>query len=423
MARPMLAAIFISGGINALRQPQAHAEAAKPVLDYASPAIDKAVELSPLERRPDNETLVKAEAGVKVAAGTLLALGKLPRTSSAALAATLIPTTLAAHRFWEESDPEAKQAQQIHFLKNVSLLGGLMIAAADTHGKPSVAWRSRKAAAAATTALEKQVEAVSGVAHTATGAVTGLVPALAGSGSSRGSDLAGKGHELRDRGAELAGRASALSDQLSAATAEKAPVVRARATELGSTASERAAALAATAAALGATASDRASGWATTASDHASVWGEDLSKRAAKAAKRAEKRGAALRKEVDKRGADWQKELDRRGRAWEKLAEQKGDAWAKAATKKRAQWEKAADKKRAEWEKTARKAAKKARTQAPGYVDQLTALAAHAGEQVSKFGSDVAHRAAEAGTTAGVAGAKAVEGIARDARKRAKAVA
>ena len=46
----------------------------------------------------------------------------------------------------DESDPEAKQMQQIHFFKNVSLLGGLMIAAADTHGKPSAAYRSRVAA-------------------------------------------------------------------------------------------------------------------------------------------------------------------------------------------------------------------------------------------------------------------------------------
>ncbi|WP_433507042.1 DoxX family membrane protein [Pseudonocardia halophobica] len=409
MARPMLAAIFISGGINALRQPGAHAEAAKPVLDYAAPAIDKAVAMSPLDKRPDNETLVKVEGGVKVAAGTLLALGKLPRTSSAVLAATLIPTTLAGHRFWEESDPEAKQAQQVHFFKNVSLLGGLLIAAADTHGKPSVAWRSRKAAEAASVALGKRAEALSDAAHSAGDSVSGLVSGIGGSGASTGSDLAGK--------------ASALSESLSATVAEKAPVVKARAAELGSAASERAAALGATASALGATASDRASGWAATASDQASVWGEDLSTRAAKAAKKAEKRGAALRKEVDKRSAEWQKELDRRGKAWEKLADQKGEAWAKAASKKRAQWEKVADKKRAEWEKSARKAAKKARTQAPGYVDQLTALAAHAGEQVSRFGSDVAHRAVEAGSTAGSAGAKAVEGIAKDARKRAKAVA
>src|SRR5205807_669938 len=55
------------------------------------------------------------------------------------------PTTLAAHRFWEEEDPELRSQQQVHFVKNLGLLGGLMLAAADTEGKPSLAWRARHA--------------------------------------------------------------------------------------------------------------------------------------------------------------------------------------------------------------------------------------------------------------------------------------
>lgn len=398
VARPMLAGLFIYGGINSLRNSAAHAEAAKPVLDYAAPVLDKAVEVSPLESRPNDETLVKIDGAVKVAAGTLLALGKLPRLSSAALAASLIPTTLAGHRFWEETDPATRQTQQIHFLKNTALLGGLMIAAADTHGKPSVAWRSRRAAEAASAALSAQAEALSDSVHHAGESVSGLVSGLGGSSASAGSDLAD--------------RAAALGD----AWAEKAPVVRARAAELGSSASDRAAA-------WGATASERAAELGAVASERAGelgAWGaaasEDLSKRAAKAAAKAEKRGAALQKRVDKRSAAWQKELDKRGKAWEKLADKKGEEWAAGATRTRATFEKAADKKRAEWERSARRAAKKARTRAPGYVDQLSALATQASEQAAKFGGDVATRASDA--------RPAVEGIVRDARKRAaKAVA
>src|SRR5689334_11671371 len=146
-ARPMLAAIFISGGIEALRSPQAHAQAAKPVLEAVGPAVDQAVEVAPLDQRPDDEMLVKIDAGVKIVAGTALAFGKFPRLASTALAASLVPTTLAGHRFWEEEDPEVRAQQQIHFFKNVGLLGGLMIAAADTQGKPSLGWRARRAAA------------------------------------------------------------------------------------------------------------------------------------------------------------------------------------------------------------------------------------------------------------------------------------
>jgi uncharacterized membrane protein YphA (DoxX/SURF4 family) len=145
----MLAAIFISGGINALRSPEGHVQAARPVLDAVSPAVDKAVEVAPIDERPSDETLVKIDAGVKIAAGTMLALGKAPRLASTALAASLIPTTLAGHRFWEETDPQVRAQQQVHFFKNVSLLGGLMIASADTAGKPSLGWRGRRAAEAA----------------------------------------------------------------------------------------------------------------------------------------------------------------------------------------------------------------------------------------------------------------------------------
>ncbi|MDT7552490.1 MAG: hypothetical protein QOI16_1026, partial [Pseudonocardiales bacterium] len=48
----MLAAIFVSGGINELRNPQTHVQAAKPVLDAVAPAVDQAVEVAPIDGRP-----------------------------------------------------------------------------------------------------------------------------------------------------------------------------------------------------------------------------------------------------------------------------------------------------------------------------------------------------------------------------------
>ena len=44
VARPMLAAIFIQGGIAALQSPQAHVQAAKPVLDAVTPVLEKATD-------------------------------------------------------------------------------------------------------------------------------------------------------------------------------------------------------------------------------------------------------------------------------------------------------------------------------------------------------------------------------------------
>ena len=57
-----------------------------------------------------------------------------------------MPTTAAGHRFWEEKDPQRKATQRIQFFKNASMLGGLLLAAVDTEGKPGVAWRARRAA-------------------------------------------------------------------------------------------------------------------------------------------------------------------------------------------------------------------------------------------------------------------------------------
>jgi len=45
-----------------------------------------------------------------------------------------------------EIDRDWKRAQQrIHFLKNLTIFGGLLIAAGDTAGHPSLAWRGRHA--------------------------------------------------------------------------------------------------------------------------------------------------------------------------------------------------------------------------------------------------------------------------------------
>ena len=99
---------------------------------------------------PDKtEQLVRINGGVQLAAGSLLALGRLPRLSALAIAATLVPTTLAGHRFWEAQDKQERAQQRIHFLKNVAILGGLLITAADTAGRPSLAWRGRHAARSA----------------------------------------------------------------------------------------------------------------------------------------------------------------------------------------------------------------------------------------------------------------------------------
>jgi putative oxidoreductase len=154
IARPLLAATFIYGGIDTLRNPSSRVAGARPVVEKVAAQADKQL---PVQVPRDVEQWVKIDAGVKVGAGALLALGKFPRLSALLLAASTVPTTLAGHRFWEAEGP-AKQGQVIHFLKNLGLLGGLLLAAVDTEGKPSVGYRARRAAQKAAASTEKSVE-------------------------------------------------------------------------------------------------------------------------------------------------------------------------------------------------------------------------------------------------------------------------
>ena len=143
----MLASTFIVGGVNALKNAPALATKAKPVVDRIRPQVAKAV---PQVKIPeDTVTVVRLNAAAQILAGAALATGRAPRLSSTVLAASVVPTTLAGHQFWNEKDPATRTAQRLHFFKNVSMLGGLVLAAVDTNGKPGVAWRVGNAAGSA----------------------------------------------------------------------------------------------------------------------------------------------------------------------------------------------------------------------------------------------------------------------------------
>ena len=133
VARPMLAAMFVVGGLDQLKHPGTKADTARPLVEKLAPAIGLP---------DDTELLVRANGAAMVGAGALLALGRLPRLASTVLAATLVPTTVAAHSFWNEQDPKVRAQQKVQFLKNLGLLGGLLLAAVDTEGKPGLAYRA-----------------------------------------------------------------------------------------------------------------------------------------------------------------------------------------------------------------------------------------------------------------------------------------
>jgi uncharacterized membrane protein YphA (DoxX/SURF4 family) len=109
--------MFVYGGLDAVRHPGTKVARAATVVEPLSEAAP--VELDPVD-------LVRINGAVQVAAGLALATGRAPRLSALILAGSLIVTTAAGHRFWEESEQPARAQQTIHFLKNLAMLGGLL---------------------------------------------------------------------------------------------------------------------------------------------------------------------------------------------------------------------------------------------------------------------------------------------------------
>ena len=110
--------MFIYGGLDAFRNPAGKVPRAEKV----APDIADVVGID-----ADTEQLVQFNGAVQIAAGITLVLGIFPRVSALLLAGSLVPTTLAGHRFWEEDDESARAQQTIQFLKNAAMLGGLLL--------------------------------------------------------------------------------------------------------------------------------------------------------------------------------------------------------------------------------------------------------------------------------------------------------
>jgi uncharacterized membrane protein YphA (DoxX/SURF4 family) len=158
IARPLLASSFIYGGIDTLRNPQSRVPGATPIVEQITEVADRQL---PVQIPKDVEQWVKIDAAVKVGAGSLFALGKFPRLSALLLTGSIVPTTLAGHRFWEHDDPQERFGQLSHFMKNLGLLGGLLIAAVDTEGKPSMGFRAKRTAERAVAGAEASYEKAS----------------------------------------------------------------------------------------------------------------------------------------------------------------------------------------------------------------------------------------------------------------------
>ncbi len=137
LARPLVAASFVQEGLDAVLHPGKRSETAQPLVDAVA---------GPLGLPKDPELLIRANGAVMVGAGALFALGRLPRLTGLALAATVAPGIYLHVVSLRSEDPERRASERDDLVRDLGRLGGALLAAVDTQGRPGLAWRSKHAA-------------------------------------------------------------------------------------------------------------------------------------------------------------------------------------------------------------------------------------------------------------------------------------
>lgn len=109
LGHALLGYMFITGGYGAFSEP-----------GYRVDKVDQA-------GIPAARQAVILNGGTMMVAGTALAVGFLPKLAALILAVALVPTTFVGHSYWQEENPQMRRNQQIHFNKNLAMIGGLVV--------------------------------------------------------------------------------------------------------------------------------------------------------------------------------------------------------------------------------------------------------------------------------------------------------
>lgn len=112
LGRAALGVPFISLGLDSALEPGGR--------------VDAAADLG----LPYPEEMVRFNGAAMVLGGAALVTGVKPRAAALGLIAALVPTTAAGHAYWKLEDPDARAAQRIQVLKNLAMVGGLLMVAA-----------------------------------------------------------------------------------------------------------------------------------------------------------------------------------------------------------------------------------------------------------------------------------------------------
>jgi uncharacterized membrane protein YphA (DoxX/SURF4 family) len=210
--RTMLASYFVAAGIKAIRDPESLVPAAEPLVDRVVPLVKEYTPEQVAGYVPENTvTLVRINGIAQVVGGAALATGKGRRLGALLLAGSLIPSTIAKHPFWTVQDPEERAQDRNHFLKNVSLLGGVLLASQDTEGKPSLAWRAQKGGESIAKETRRASKKLSKSTSKAAGRSSELADAAVAGGAALVGAVAESSRRVRKQAAKQLKEAKALA--------------------------------------------------------------------------------------------------------------------------------------------------------------------------------------------------------------------
>lgn len=113
LGQMLLAGIFLFGGADAFARPGGR--------------VKVVAEAKLTAGLPNPKSAVELNGAAMMVGGAMLALDIAPGLAAVGLISSLIPTTIVGHAFWKAEDEAARKMQRTQFLKNLGLLGGLLL--------------------------------------------------------------------------------------------------------------------------------------------------------------------------------------------------------------------------------------------------------------------------------------------------------
>jgi putative oxidoreductase len=116
LGRILFSLVLVGSGIGHLTQTEGSAQ-------YAS-----------YKKVPNAKLMVQISGVCMLLGGAAIILGIVMDLAALLVAILVVMMAVAMHKFWEETDPQTKQGEMAHFMKNLSIAGGALVICAFSGG-------------------------------------------------------------------------------------------------------------------------------------------------------------------------------------------------------------------------------------------------------------------------------------------------